>query len=503
MSDYRNRNQNPNPGFDREALAGFISKDPAAVLAMIIGSGKDQKVYNPSVDREGDKVIVPEGAHLPDVISALQRQHNREEQVTNIHVTIPVSPWDGAMALMKAIEQNIGVVIQKECQYCGVPGCGVHQMEVEVELGKTVQVPWGRFELPGMEEAVVETEAVSEEGRKVFSCRVTCKRRYEPRVRRLLDTVREIATKESLHRGKAFSIAFRDEDDDPIEMPKPKFFEYLSEEPIFRSDLTAAIERNVFVPIRHAESLLKMGESLKRGILFAGNYGVGKTMLASHIARVATNAGWTFIYVKDSEELPEALRYAQQYQPVVVFAEDVDRVAGLERTDDVNELLNQLDGIDSKTAKIMTVLTSNHPDKINAAMRRPGRIDLVLEVLPPDADTVVRMIQSFAHGKLEDNTNLTNASHILAGEAPARVRETVGRAKLESLRRTGNPKAKISGTDLEAVAQEVKAEGNLFQKNEGPTDHRNVTALADGFEHAATVMRKSVNGSGKPLPAHA
>lgn len=495
---------NRNFDLDREALASFISKDPGAVFAMLIGgaTNKDQKVYNPSVNREGDKVIVPEGAHLPDVISALKRQHDREEQVTNIHVTIPVSPWDGAMALMKAIEQNIGVVIQEGC-ICGRPGCGVHQMDVEIELGKTIQVPWGRFQLPGMEEAIVSTDTASENGRTIFSCNIQCKRRYEPRVRRLLDTVREIATKESLHRGKAFSIVFNDEHGDPIDLPKPKFFEYLNDEPIFRSDLTAAIERNVFVPIRHADSLQQMGEPLKRGILFAGNYGVGKTMLASHIARVATAAGWTFIYVKDSEELPEALRYAQQYQPVVVFAEDVDRVAGLERTDDVNELLNQLDGIDSKMAKIMTILTSNHPDKINAAMRRPGRIDLVLEVLPPDAETVTRMIQSFANGKLEDNTDLTNASHTLAGEAPARVRETVGRAKLESLRRTGDPKAKISGTDLEAVAHEVKAEGNLFKKNEGPTDHKNVTAMADGFEVAATAMRKSVNGSGKPLPAHA
>jgi transitional endoplasmic reticulum ATPase len=483
-------------------LASILGDDPiaAALIATLTGRGGDRKVYNPSVDRTGDKVIVPEGAHLPDVIKALQRQHDREEQVTQIHVTIPVSPWDGAMALKKAIEENIGVVIQQEC-ICGRPGCGVHQMEVEVELGKTIQVPWGRFELPGMEQAVIATDTKEEGGRVIFSCDVTCKRRYEARVRRLLDKTRELAMKESLHRGKAFSIAFHDEDGEGIEMPKPKFFEFVNEQPIFTADLTAAIERNVFVPINHAEDLLEMGESLKRGVLFAGNYGTGKTLLASHIARIATAAGWTFIYVKDSEELPEALRYAQQYQPVVVFAEDVDRIAGPERTEDVNELLNQLDGIDSKTAKIMTVLTSNHPDQINAAMRRPGRIDLVLEVLPPDAETVVRMIKHFANGNLDAKADLTDVSEVLAGETPARIRETIGRAKLEALRRTGNPKAKVNGSDLAAVAREVKSEANLFQKSHEHPTGRDVKALADGFEGAALAIRKSVNGSGQPIPA--
>lgn len=484
----------PRNAREQDVLDGLFNSDPGLALlkALSEGFGSDQRVYNPSVERDGDKVIVPEGAHLPDVINALQRQHSREEQITQIHVTIPVSPWDGAMALMKAIAQNIGVVIQQEGHG------GAHQMDVEVELGKTVQVPWGTFELPGMEDARVSTDTSFENGRVVFQCHVRCKRRYEPRVRRLLDRVREIATKESLHRGKAFSIAFRDDDGDPIGMPKPKFFEFMNEEPIFRSDLAAAIERNVFVPIQHADSLIKMGESLKRGILFAGNYGVGKTLLASHIARVATKAGWTFIYVKDSDELPVALRYAQQYQPVVVFTEDVDRVAGPERTNEVNELLNQLDGIDSKSAKIMTILTSNHPDQINAAMRRPGRIDLVLEVLPPDADTVIRMIKQFSKGTLDPKIDLTVVSEILAGETPARIRETIGRAKLESLRRTGKPNAKISGSDLEAVAHEVKAEANLFLRNETHTDPHNVKAIADGFASAATVMRKSVNGSGQP-----
>ncbi|NTW13949.1 MAG: ATP-binding protein [Candidatus Moranbacteria bacterium] len=473
----------------KELLAALLSGVlPNGVLAKMLSG--DEKIYNPVVDRTGDKILIPEGAHLPDVISSLQRQHEREEQRTRIHVTIPVSPWDGALALVHAIEQNLGVVIQQG---------SAHQIDVEVELGKTIQVPWGEFELPGMEGAEVETDFDLDSGRVVFQCHVTCKRKYEDRVRRLLDTVRERAMKESLHRGKAFSIVFKDKDGREIKMPKPKFFEYSGEQPVFRAELAAAIERNVFVPIRHSNELREMGETLKRGILFAGEYGVGKTLLASNIANVATAEGWTFIYVKDSEELPEALRYAQQYQPVVVFAEDVDRVAGSKRTDEVNELLNQLDGIDSKTAQIFTILTSNHPDQINEAMRRPGRIDMVLEVLSPDEDTVSRMIRQFSKGNLDPEADLTEVSGILAGEAPARVRETIGRAKLEALRRTGKANAKINGDDLAAVAKEVKAESALFRK---PNEAAKPAAkeLADGLLAASNAMHK-VLGNGHAVGA--
>ncbi|MBS3903183.1 MAG: ATP-binding protein [Anaplasmataceae bacterium] len=468
--------------------------DPRIDLLMQAISGltsvNGTTVYDPTVVRTGDKVIIPDGANLPEVIRALERQYDYEEQVTQIHVTIPVSPWDGAIALMKAIKENLGIVIQQS--HFGA----AHQMDVEVALGQTIQVPWGSFELPGMDEAEVEMDTVPEDGRLVFQCTVTCKRKYEDRVRRLLATVREIATKESLHRGKAFSIAFFDEEGRPVRIPTPKFFEIVNDDPIFNSKLEAAIARNIIVPIENPQGVRATGESLKRGLLFAGEYGVGKTLLASYIARIATANGWTFIYVKDAKQLPLALRYAKQFQPVVVFAEDVDRVAGPERTNAVNELLNQLDGIDSKAAEIMTILTTNHPDQVNKAMLRPGRVDMVLEVQPPDADTVVRMIKSFAKDNLAARTDLRQASKILAGQTPARVRETVGRSKLEALRRTGKAGSKITGTDLVQVAEEVVAEGQLFARNEQKKDPA-LGVIADGFEQAADAMRAGMNGSNR------
>lgn len=470
-----------------------------AALAKSLGLDVDPDQYAASVVRTGDKIIIPDGASIPEVIESLQREYDSERQKVSVNATIAVAPWDGAIALHEAITQELGLAIARE-----IPGGWFspdrppEEIEVEYELNKTMTVRWGRFELPGMgKEAIAETGVIrdSTTGEFNFTCKITTVRRWESRARKILNTMRAIASVKSIHKGKAFAISFFDNDGDLIAIPTPKFFKFSEQQPIFREALEAAIERNVFTPIRHATDLQKQGESLKRGVLFAGQYGVGKTMLASYIAQYAVSQGWTFIYVKNSRELPYALRYAQKYQPVVVFAEDVERVAGSERTDEVNNLLNQLDGVDSKSAQIMTVLTSNHSDKVNAAMRRPGRIDLILQVLPPDAPTVDRMVRSFVGETLEKDANLDGISTTLQGFAPAYVKEACGRAKLEALRRTGNVNAQISGDDLNVVAQEVKAERELFVSSEADDSPADLRVASDGFRAVSNIMRQAVDAT--------
>jgi transitional endoplasmic reticulum ATPase len=465
-----------------------------ASMAKALGIDVDPEAYAAQVVRTGDKIILPEGAHIPEVVEALTKEYEKEKQKVSIKASITCAPWDGAMALQKAITEELGLAIAVETPGGWFsPDRPPEEIEVEVDLDKTISVRWGRFELPTMTGAIVQTQVGrNPSGEFEFVAQLTTVRRWESRARRILDRMRVIAARESIHRGKAFSIKFYDNDGEELPIPTPKFFRFSDQQPLFRKSLENAIDRNVFTPIRHAAELQKMGESLKRGVLFAGQYGVGKTMLASYIAQYAVKHGWTFIYVKDSEELPNALRYAQRYQPVVVFAEDVDRIAGEERTSEVNNLLNQLDGVDSKSAQIMTILTSNHSDKVNAAMRRPGRIDMVLQVLPPDAETITRMVKSFVGTSLAQNADLTGISKVLEGFAPAYIKEACGRARLEALRRTGNFNDPINGDDLKTVAQEVAAERNLFVANEA--DNTKVTGLADvgkGFSVMASIINKA------------
>lgn len=472
------------------------AQDPRRMLAQIgkaMGLDIDPDTYTAEVVRRGDKIILPDGASIPDVIKSLQAEYDAERQKVSVNTSVAVAPWDGAIALNRAIVEELGLV-----QAVEIPGSWFspdkppEEIEVEYDYGKTMTVRWGRFALPGMDGAIAETGVTRDvtTGEMNFATKITTVRRWQARARKILDRMREYALANSIHKGKAFSIRFYDSDGDQITIPTPKFFVFNRNVPIFRQDLEQAIDRNIYTVLRHADDLKKMGESLKRGVLFAGTYGTGKTMLASAIANVAVQCGWTFIYVKEPSELPLALQYAKRFQPVVVFCEDVDRVAGQDRTNDVNMLLNQLDGVDSKSAQIMTILTSNHSDRVNTAMRRPGRIDMVLQVLPPDAETIARMVKVFLAGNLEENSDLSGIGTTLTGFAPAYIREACGRARLEALRRTGNLNSLINGEDLHTVAKEVRAERDMFVGVEDSEDKAtDISTLAEGFNAAGKIMK--------------
>ncbi|PNH02720.1 Mitochondrial chaperone BCS1 [Tetrabaena socialis] len=65
-----------------------------------------------------------------------------------------------------------------------------------------------------------------------------------------------------------------------------------------------------------------------------------------------------------------------------------------EKTFTLSDLLNVLDGLDEASGRLM-VWTSNHPDVIDAALMRPGRIDLSLRIGETDALSLGRMVASY------------------------------------------------------------------------------------------------------------
>jgi hypothetical protein len=112
------------------------------------------------------------------------------------------------------------------------------------------------------------------------------------------------------------------------------------------------------------------------------------------------------------------------------------------------------------------------------------------------------MVNRFAGASLKAGSDLTEVAMVLDGESPAKVRETIGRAKLEVLRRTGNPRSKITSADLLVVAQEVKAEGDLFNSTGKKTETVTASDFAQGVaDLASRVGRRATNGSGAMLPS--
>lgn len=423
---------------------------------------KSTVVHTADVVRHGEKLIVPEKLPLASAVDVLQRKIREEEQVVSVNENIVAFPWEGALAFKKALEEMFGSSLMQNTESFWGP---VPPKMIAIETGPDtkVMVPWGQFPFPLDKDGYLATSWGHYDGRAVFAITGEVKRKWLPNVEALADLTRDYVKRESIYRGTALRIAF----DQP--MPTPRFMDLRTvdiNEMVYTQELTQLIESNIMTPLKFAAECRTAGIPLKRGVLLAGPYGTGKSLLARAVAKVGTAHGWTFVYIKDASELPEAIRFANMYQPAVIFAEDVDRHVTGERTDDMDQILNTLDGIDGKHSELMVVLTTNHLDQINRAMLRPGRLDVILNITAPDAEAVQRLIGVYARGRLAENTDLAAAGELLAGYTPAIVREVVERAKLTCITRTGQADSPLTGADVALSAKTMVQQQALLKAPE-------------------------------------
>jgi transitional endoplasmic reticulum ATPase len=252
----------------------------------------------------------------------------------------------------------------------------------------------------------------------------------------------------------------------------------------------------VLLRIKETEKCLKNNVQIKHGALLAGPYGTGKTLLAKYTAKVAIENNWTFIYLEDARQLKHALRLAEMYAPCVVFTEDIDKaVEGTGRTADMNAILNTLDGIDTKSNPIITVLTTNHIENINKAFLRAGRIDSLVTMKPLDAATGAQFLARFAKNQkgeslLNPEGDYTKAAAALTGIVPAFASEVINKAKIYAMY---NDREVLEPSDIETAAEGFKEHIRLT------TENKQLTAQEIVAEAVKTVNTYGSNDSAADL----
>lgn len=437
-------------------------------------TSKPKKMVVADVERHGEKLIVPEQMTLDGAIDVLTRKKAAEEEVVGVHEVIDAFPWDGARSLERVLDRRLGAALTTKTPgfFGPTPPTTV---AVETAHGKTENIIWGRFLIPGIAAGAegrdyLETGYDFKDGRVVFLLGGQVRRKFLPVIKQLAEDIRQDLVVNSIYRGKAFRISFFDDDGDKKPVPDITFLDTTQVnlmELVYSDSVRAAIETNVFTPIRHAAKAAELGVPTKRGILLSGKYGTGKTLTAYATAKVAEDNGWSFVYITRADELPDAIRFAGNYSPAVIFAEDIDRTTAGGRTEELDEILNTIDGIDAKGARVMVVLTTNHLETINPAMLRPGRLDAVIEVTAPDEAAVVRLIRVYARDMMTEDTDVSHVARMLAGQIPAVVREVVERSKLYWLNRTGGEgPVELAEEDIQYAAETVLAQRKLTEKPE-------------------------------------
>lgn len=112
----------------------------------------------------------------------------------------------------------------------------------------------------------------------------------------------------------------------------------------------------------------------------------------------------------------------------------IDSVLSGDRNKFINAVSNALDGIDSKTTPIITIVTSNNPSAINPVNIRPGRISSSIVLTPPNAEAAARFVSRYATNQNGESLlcadfDAVKVGEALAGNVPAFILEAVNRAK--------------------------------------------------------------------------
>jgi SpoVK/Ycf46/Vps4 family AAA+-type ATPase len=239
------------------------------------------------------------------------------------------------------------------------------------------------------------------------------------------------------------------------------------------AEVKERLEAAFLAPLRNPELVRLYGKSLRGGLLLYGPPGCGKTFIAR---AVAGEMGAQFLavslaeildmYVGQSERnLHELFETARRNAPCVVFLDEIDAL-GQKRSHlrnsaargTVNQLLAELDGVQNVNEGVYVLGATNHPWDIDVALRRPGRFDRMLLVLPPDEEARQAIFRYHLRSRPVANVDLGRLARKTDGYSGADLayicENAAERALLDSAR-SGTARM-IGMEDLEEAVGDVK-----------------------------------------------
>lgn len=451
------------------------------------------------VVRFGDKLVIPVGMKYPQAIDLIHRRMKFEEETVELKEVFDAFPYDGAYALEYVLVDKFGWA-PSETKPGGffTPPQPPQLISIEIAPNQFHQVAWGMFSLPNVD-GIIDCGTALKDGGIRFALTAVVKRKDEETIKDIFKRVRERIAAASIYRGQAIKLRFRNDKGEKLKMPEPKFIDTTKIDPadlIYSRAIERAIQTNLFTPIQRVKDCLRNDIPVKRGIMLGGMYGTGKTLSARVAAKLAVDNGLTYVTVLRADELDDAINFTKLYSDpaCVLFCEDIDRTMSGERTVKIDDILNTIDGVDSKSLNLITVLTSNHLENINPAMLRPGRLDAIIEVTAPDAEACERLVRRVAGRSLDETIDISAACAKLAGNVPAVITEVVKRAKLSQLALLpiGAMVEKLTGEALDDAAYTMKQQNELLRRASEPKP--GLPTLDQAF--GAVVARSAQPGGG-------
>ena len=232
------------------------------------------------------------------------------------------------------------------------------------------------------------------------------------------------------------------------------------------TEVKRRLQASFLGPLGNADLRRMYGKSLRGGLLLYGPPGCGKTFVAR---AVAGEMGARFFAVglhdvldmwlgQSERNINELFKVARRNAPCVLFFDEVDAI-GQKRSltrhsasrGVIAQLLAELDGVNTDNEGVFVLAATNAPWDVDPALRRPGRLDRTLLVLPPDEQARMAILSLHLEGRPVaanvDLRGLARKAEQFSGADLRLVCEAAAEMALEDSLASGRPRP-ITTNDL-------------------------------------------------------
>ncbi len=232
-----------------------------------------------------------------------------------------------------------------------------------------------------------------------------------------------------------------------------------------------ALTEAVLWPLQHPDTFARLGVDPPRGVLLYGPPGVGKTFVVRALAssgRLSVHAvkGAELMdkWVGSSEKaVRELFRRARDSAPSLIFLDEIDALAprrGQSFDSGVTDrvvaaLLTEMDGIEP-LRDVVVLGATNRPELIDPALLRPGRLERLVFVQPPDAAARREILRTAGKSvPLSAEVDLDELAADLDGYSAADCVALLREAALTAMRRSIDA-ADVTAADLATARENVR-----------------------------------------------